>query len=612
METLDRLKPIISEILEQAERDEHGLFWRSFTNLNGKKSSGTQLDLYCGVSGVAFLFMQLYQTSGNVAHKQTLDDSIQWIKQNAISHPFKNQSFFTGRTGVAWLVAAYEQKFGTGDFSVVYELVKQCRLDASSKCELLNGIAGEVLGYIHLYAITEYPPILPLIDQCLEHLLQRVNYNPAGIVFDNNPFYAASVTGFSHGLAGIAFVLMQIGKFSGNDAWVYLAEQVICAENNYYLPKINNWVDTRKVGVMGDFVNRLKAVDKTFFKTVADSATWCYGAPGIGFSRFLAYQVTGKSQYHDEFISAVNKVVAVMRKPGKLEEHYNLCHGLAGNAMLLLEAHQDQSDLCYDWVDQVKESILIHAEKGKTLKSGCSTTLLKDQIDVSLFTGLSGMVNYVLQVENPTLFNVLNPTTDFENLAVSDFSNINLSKPAIIRQLFTRCYPQSSRFLNDKALKSLTSSRNEIDIRKVDLDADSTQLSFWHETENVLYLKEQNTFFNSVRLALIRFKAIQKLDLNQQVFLNPDVAICKNDGSYYLVLHHLFPIVAAHQLNDDEYEILRLFNGNEIGINMAEIVGNFKHGDAAYHIIADFWQQGILIGSEIKELDAKWGCRRKK
>ena len=99
-------------------------------------------------------------------------------------------------------------------------------------------------------------------------------------------------------------------------------------EREHFVPQQNNWPDLRK---------GINAAPNTKQQHVCGEM-WCHGAPGIALSRLRAYQLTGRSDFLQEAQLALDttyrSVTNSLMNPSNA--NFSLCHGLAGNADILM------------------------------------------------------------------------------------------------------------------------------------------------------------------------------------------------------------------------------------------------------------------------------------
>lgn len=68
---------------------------------------------------------------------------------------------------------------------------------------------------------------------------------------------------------------------------------------------------------------------------------WRHGAPGIGLSRIRAFQLLAGAESLEKTKAAVASASIAIKQAIQLQNgNYSLCHGVAGNADLLIEAHK--------------------------------------------------------------------------------------------------------------------------------------------------------------------------------------------------------------------------------------------------------------------------------
>lgn len=112
--------------------------------------------------------------------------------------------------------------------------------------DVLSGTAGIVLGLLHLYDASGAPWLLELIDLGIQRLFQQACVAPHGVYWDQSPQLIRGLCGFSHGAAGIGWVLLAVGQYVHNAAFSWLAEQAFVYESAYYNATQQNWPDFRK------------------------------------------------------------------------------------------------------------------------------------------------------------------------------------------------------------------------------------------------------------------------------------------------------------------------------------------------------------------------------
>ncbi|HZI56616.1 MAG TPA: type 2 lanthipeptide synthetase LanM, partial [Verrucomicrobiae bacterium] len=193
------------------------------------------------------------------------------------------------------------------------ESVKQA-IPNDTTYDIVGGSAGAICVLLSLYAITGNKLCLELAQLCGDHLLRSVISAKQGVAW-KTIVNSATLSGFAHGSAGIAYALFYLSKATKNEGYADIAKAAVLHDRSTYSPDHQNWLDLRDNVEDRDFVG------------------WCYGAPGVGLSR-LAQMGFG---YGDDLCPieveiAVNKTIKT-----ELPAHH-LCHGAFGNIEFVLLA----------------------------------------------------------------------------------------------------------------------------------------------------------------------------------------------------------------------------------------------------------------------------------
>ena len=102
-------------------------------------------------------------------------------------------------------------------------------------------------------------------------------------------------------------------------------------ERMTFNPSVQNWPDLREMN------------GTSTATTPVYGETWCHGAPGIALSRLRAWELTGDQNFRNEAeiaLATTYKNVYQQLTQSSDSANYSLCHGLAGNADILLVGAQ--------------------------------------------------------------------------------------------------------------------------------------------------------------------------------------------------------------------------------------------------------------------------------
>jgi lantibiotic biosynthesis protein len=136
-----------------------------------------------------------------------------------------------------------------------------------------------------------------------------------------------NLTGLSHGAAGAAHALLELFEVTGVGPYRAAAEQAVRYERTWFSEEVRNWPDFREEP------RRRKPSRPGTFRT-----QWCHGAAGIALTRLHAQDVLDRRACRGESLVALATTesdTAAALERGTLS--YCLCHGLGGNADVLLE-----------------------------------------------------------------------------------------------------------------------------------------------------------------------------------------------------------------------------------------------------------------------------------
>jgi lantibiotic modifying enzyme len=139
--------------------------------------------------------------------------------------------------------------------------------------------------------------------------------------------------GFAHGIAGIGYFLLLLQQATGDARWADLARGVAGRLSQHALPDHGgrNW---------------------PYFLGCDDGprlCQWCHGAPGIGLLYTKAYEVLGDPS----FLATARAAGDTTYAAGDTRGNPCQCHGLAGNAELLVELYRITGEV--RWLERAHE-----------------------------------------------------------------------------------------------------------------------------------------------------------------------------------------------------------------------------------------------------------------
>lgn len=350
----------------------------------------TNGSLYTGRSGIALLAAALYRVTGDDQYRTFALETLRPIRESLQMEDggVFDLEYLGGALGIGsvayGLGAVGELLEAPGVLDDATRIADRCTQDlieADETYDVMGGSAGQILGFLGLYDRVDDDAVLASAVDCGDHLLDsRVRVDGVRVweTVDNT----VPLTGFSHGVSGIAYALVRLGDATGVDAYQEAAFEALEYERRTYSEREQNWLDFR---------------DATDDDTYPD--TWCHGRTGIGLARLgIAESVPDERVLRD-----IERAVVGVRDSG-LEPFDHLCCGESGRTEFLLAAATRQPELSA--VARARQAAVLARKRERGAYRIRST--VAELADPRFFHGLSGIGYTMLRVTEPdTLPNVL-------------------------------------------------------------------------------------------------------------------------------------------------------------------------------------------------------------
>jgi len=447
-------------LLERTKTDNLGKYWETLSMGTDHKTSFVKSEsIYSGVSGIVLFFLELYKQTQETPYLNAAQQGVEWVMNYCQEKPPGTFAFFTGRMGVSYtLLQMYRFSKESKYLENALALAKPCRnmLEHDHRIDdLINGSSGIILGLLHLHDASGEKWILETIDLFIEALLKQTFQSSVGLYWDRSPNNISGLCGFSHGVAGIGFVFLELGHYFQNESFYKVAEQAFLYERFRFNQnkEHKDWPDLRK-GIYSDedFQKHSEAFlsgNFDFFTTGNQMNAWCHGAAGIGLSRIRAYHLLKNPIYYEEALIALNKTYSTDVARQDTKASFILCHGSGGNAELFLYANQVFKDDKYlHQAKQIASRILAAQQKYHSYLSGYHSENQKE--DTSLFMGNAGIGYFLLRLLNPsTVPSVQIPYLDtntkvtFSRDDSLKLPSILISKESLLKRLLNKYFPRA-------------------------------------------------------------------------------------------------------------------------------------------------------------------------
>jgi hypothetical protein len=450
-----------NQLLQSANRDAYGISWATVTtDRYDEPILHTVEDIYSGTSGIALFLLELYRQTGDSTYLQAVEDAMAWTLWHCSAHRTDNYALLTGRMGVAFvLLRLYKVTGDKTHLSTALEIAKPSRAFLGNLNEYINGIAGTLLGLLHLHAASGEAWLLDLIQEYTQSLVAAARLGNQGLYWDNDRSQIRPLCGLSHGASGIGFVFLELGRYLNNPIFYMLADEAFAYENALFDTTTRNWPDFR-LNMWRD--EQVAALEKDYkaghlapFTHTSDMNTWCHGAAGIGLARLRAVDLNDNKTYRRDARRALAKT---KRTQGHFD-NFALCHGEGGNAEVFLE-HYVQSSSRQAYINAQKigdDALRQRAELGLYI-SGLPVPT-KDLEDKSLFNGLAGVGYFLLRLHDPhTVPSILAPSlADGASITklLNHHSTLTMSLPGLRKQLLAHIFPESIKLAEQYAPQKL-------------------------------------------------------------------------------------------------------------------------------------------------------------
>lgn len=337
-EFLEESEKVAERLLTLALRDQDSVTWMGISLVEDKHWTlqGLSLDLYNGISGIALFLGYLgyitkenkYTELARVITNNISKSLMQWREEQ--KEEFKPWPIggFGEISGALYTLTHLCALWDDGDLwiqaeQLVDDLASMIKYD--KEYDIVTGSAGCIAVLLGYHQLTGSQQALEAAVVAGDHLIScsKLTQTKVGVGWpskmSNQP-----LTGFSHGVAGIAWALMWLASATSNSLYESAAESALEYERSMYDPEKLNWPDLRNSLGLEETSDDMLAPDYMMM--------WCHGAPGIALARVSTPGFLRDSAMIDE----ANVAVTSTLKLGFGLSH-SLCHGDLGNAEILYE-----------------------------------------------------------------------------------------------------------------------------------------------------------------------------------------------------------------------------------------------------------------------------------
>ena len=357
-------------------------------------------DLYGGTSGIGLFLAKLHQATGERLFRTTAEGALAHALSRWETLPEVSRvSYYAGSVGIADALIGMGEAFGRPELirhalSVLHTHI--ATEPGPNMIDVIGGVAGVIPPLLKLHARYAQPYLLERALAWGGRLLDCANRGPHGwswtTIAPTSPTASPDLLGFSHGVAGVAWALLELHRQTGRADFLEAAQEGIRYEQAYYQPDMENWPDFR-----GQPVARSDGSAR-----YSCALAWCHGAPGIALGRLRAFQITGDPQMKSQAEAALRTTARGLAGGIPGQESYCLCHGVGGNAEGLILAADILGDSRYARIAMQagQRGIELYHRAGIDWPCGVNG----GGSNPSLLLGLAGIGYFYLRLFDPARF----------------------------------------------------------------------------------------------------------------------------------------------------------------------------------------------------------------
>lgn len=371
---------------------EKDISWIGLTVIHEKHLTLAPLgiDLYNGLTGVVLFLAYLGAVTAENRYTALAKSALTTMQRQLESSKSFIQAIggFEGWGGVIYTLAHLAILWNEPALLAEAEALVELLPDLITKDEhldIIGGAAGCLNSLISLYHCRPSQRTLAAAIQCGEQIISQAKTMEKGIGWVRPRGGELPLTGFSHGVAGIASALLELSALTNDSRFRTTALAAIEYERSLFRPEVGNWPDLR------DFSSAILA-DKDDNQPICMTA-WCHGAPGIGLGRLRSLPHIDDAEIRTEIDTALKTTLA-----HGFGGNHSLCHGDLGNLELLLQASLTLNDP--QWKTQVDRLAAIILESINQHGWLCGVPLGVET--PGLMTGLAGIGYGLLRLAEPT------------------------------------------------------------------------------------------------------------------------------------------------------------------------------------------------------------------
>jgi lantibiotic modifying enzyme len=315
-------------------------------------------DVYGGTAGVALFLGRLHAATRERLYARVAQAALEQAAAQLPALPAAaGGAFYAGALGIAWAMLRVGHLVDAPALAErgwqAVEAIARADAGATGGLDITSGSAGAIAGLLDLLPLAAGDPALQgrLLEAAARHgrrLVDTARRDDRGWHWapEAAPATEHGLCGLSHGAAGMAWALLALHRATGEPDFAHAGREAMRYERSWFSRDEQNWPDLRSLydpmlGAQAD------AAAAQGGRRLVYMSAWCHGAPGIGLARLATHALTGDAACLDEARAALRTTrvgLELSLQQPAWSQNFSLCHGLAGNAELLLDAGRALGD----------------------------------------------------------------------------------------------------------------------------------------------------------------------------------------------------------------------------------------------------------------------------
>ncbi|HTA71097.1 MAG TPA: lanthionine synthetase LanC family protein [Bryobacteraceae bacterium] len=293
--------------------------------------------IYDGTAGIALFLGRLYEFTHDRLQKDTAIGAINHAMAASAEIPEQvRPGFYGGAAGIAFATLELGKILDDSRMMArgLRELKKACSGPPNEAwVDVIGGSAGTIQLLLDVASRFDQPE---LVDLALAHgamLLRAAKRTDAGWSWDTLQGQSEQhLCGYGHGAGGIGCALLELWAETGEEEYRYACLSAFRYERSHFSAEHHNWPDLRNM------TGYMPPGQQAF------AMAWCHGGPGIGLARLRALELLDAEEDTARDLNEALQITVTACSNVVFPNSGNLClcHGLGGNADLLIAASDIQ------------------------------------------------------------------------------------------------------------------------------------------------------------------------------------------------------------------------------------------------------------------------------